>query len=184
MKYGYKKLLSEKQFLKVQARARALQRDGTDLYAIVYNKNELIFKTRSATNRKIIWTQHIVIDELSLDKIANAKSFVDIEKLIKDSALKIYCDCPAFQFWGYKFMAWKRGYGLVKELRAPKIRNPHQQGFVCKHLYLIMQLYPFWSKALASKFRNYSNSKVVEQNPKPKSEVDQFIEDLDNGNEL
>lgn len=40
-------------------------------------------------------------------------------------------NCPAFLYWGFKAMAWKNGYGLEKELRMPRVRNPHQQGYVC-----------------------------------------------------
>ena len=56
----YKNLLSERQFLKVAARARALH--GTNLVAIFYKDNELIFKTRSGTPpHKQIWTQRVII---------------------------------------------------------------------------------------------------------------------------
>lgn len=64
-------------------------------------------------------------------------------------------NCPAFTFWGYKYMAWKGHYGLEKELRRPVIRNPFGKGYVCKHLYLVLETFPFYAKDLASKFGKY-----------------------------
>lgn len=40
-------------------------------------------------------------------------------------------NCPAFLYWGFSYIAWKNGYGLQKETRVPRVRNPHQQGYVC-----------------------------------------------------
>ena len=67
----------------------------------------------------------------------------------------IVSNCPAFHYWGYKYKAWKMGYGLEKELRRPVIRNPHEKGYVCKHLFLVLQTFPFYAKELASKFGKY-----------------------------
>lgn len=155
MAYGYKQLISEKNFLKVQKRARALMSTGSDLIAIYYKDRTLIFKTRSGTYKNVVWTQKVLISDATLDNIMAAKSFKSLEDLIKNSGLQIACDCPSFSFWGFKYIAWKKGYGLEKELRRPLIRNPKQQGTCCKHLYVVLQLYPFWAKAIASKFRNY-----------------------------
>lgn len=129
--WNYKKLLSEKQFLKVAERARALLRNGSDLIAIYYKERTLIFKTRSGTNSRLVWTQTIEISDATMENIMNNVSFKSVEDLIKYSDLKIHCNCPAFTYWGYKYMAWKRGYGLEKELRRPRVRNPFEQGYVC-----------------------------------------------------
>lgn len=40
-------------------------------------------------------------------------------------------NCPAFLYWGYQYIAWKKGYGLVVEHRRPRVRNPQQRGFLC-----------------------------------------------------
>lgn len=65
------------------------------------------------------------------------------------------CTCPAFLYWGFKYMAWKNGYGLERETRVPRVRNPHQQGYVCKHIYQCCMVYPFISKTVAMKMRKY-----------------------------
>lgn len=64
-------------------------------------------------------------------------------------------NCPAFLYWGFKYMAWKNGYGLEKEIRVPRVRNLHQQGYVCKHLYQCCMVYPFISKTVAMKMKRY-----------------------------
>lgn len=157
MGYTYRRLLSEKQFLNVQARARVLMRDGTDLSAIYYRDKNLIFKTRSATNRRIIWTQTLHLESVTPEEIRSAKDFRDVELMIQNAQLKVHCNCQAFHYWGYKYMAWKNGYGLERETRAPTIRNRGEHGFLCKHLFLVVQVYPFWSKALAKKFSDKVN---------------------------
>ena len=93
--WNYKKLLSEKQFLKVAERARALIRNGSDLIAIYYKERTLIFKTRSGTDSRLIWTQTIEISDATMENIMNNVSFKSVEDLIKYSDLKIYCNCLA-----------------------------------------------------------------------------------------
>jgi hypothetical protein len=143
MAYGefdYRKLLSEKEFLLVLARSRALP-SGSLIRDISYRSREVVWKTESATTPGKIWTQTVLIKDLS--KITTDITPMKIQELIRASALEIYCDCPAFLYWGYKYKAWTRGYGLEKEVRFPKVRNPHLQGFVCKHLYSVLTTFPF-----------------------------------------
>ena len=159
-KFGYKNLLSETNFLKVRVRARKLMRGGSDLVAILYKDRTIVFKTKSGTTPGVVWTQTIEMTDLAIEEIANTKTYKDVENLIKSSALKVHCNCYAFHYWGFKYLAWKKGYGIEKEIRRPVVRNPYEQGYVCKHLYLVMQLYPFLAKSLASKFKNYADKKV------------------------
>lgn len=138
-------------FLRVAERARRLH--GTDLVGIFYKDNELIFKTRSGTHPfKRFHTQRVVIEDIDILKVRTLTPR-DLENLIKQSKVKVYCSCEAFKYWGYQYIAWKKGYGIIKETRRPRVRNPYQQGFLCKHLFLVMQVYPFWASTLGRKFR-------------------------------
>lgn len=148
---SYRVLISEKNFLRVAQRARALP-NGTNLIGIYYTENKLIFKTRSASRPKIIWTQVIEITDLAAEKILSATSFKDVQDLILNSGLKCDCNCEANLYWGYRYKAWKNGYGLVPEYRRPTIRNPYEKGYLCKHLYLALSTYPFWAPTIASKY--------------------------------
>jgi len=159
--YNYKRLLSEKSFLKVQLRARALMQNGADLLAIYYAEKRLVFRVASGTyGKRVIYTVTLELDDADLANLQAAKRHLDVEAILKTTNIRVHCTCPAFHYWGYKYMAWKRGYGLEKEVRRPVIRNPHEQGYVCKHLYLVLSLYPFWVKSLASKFKKWADKKT------------------------
>lgn len=152
----YRDLLRTRDFLKVKERASQL-RYGTDLVAIQYSENLLVFKTASGTyGRRKYHVQKIKIDEDLLSFIESGKPFKDVESLIRDAKLKVYCSCEAFLYWGFKYIAWKKGYGLEKETRRPIVRNPLEQGSVCKHLRLVLSIYPFWAKSLAKNFINHN----------------------------
>lgn len=155
--FGYKKLLSERQFLQVQRRARQLMRDGTNLVSIFVKEQTLIFKTHSAEydDNGYTYTQRVYIEQAKFENIIKAKNYAEIEKLMLDGGLKVSCNCPAFHYWGFKYKAWRMGYGLEKELRRPVIRNPYGKGYVCKHLYHVLGTFPFYAKELASKFGKY-----------------------------
>lgn len=264
--YNYRVLISEKQFLQVKRRAMKLS--GTDVVEILYDKCDLIFKSRSGTYPNLYWYQTIrILDLNTLSKLGELTKQKDLNKVIRDSGVKVYCNClhgdtliktteglkairdittddyvvcsngstqqvvrliknekpkefvsirvegketplvcskdhkiktirrwktqwikagdlrttdyvvlytperavamasvegitpvecsesydiclfdephdyiangivvsncPAFLYWGFMYMAWKKGYGLKKELRVPRVRNPLQRGYVC-----------------------------------------------------
>jgi hypothetical protein len=48
------------------------------------------------------------------------------------------CTCPADLYWGYEYIRTDKGAQADhEENRPPKIRNPRQYGFGCKHLDLV-----------------------------------------------
>jgi len=159
---GYRRLLSEHQFLQVQRRARELMRDGTNLNSIYVKEQTLIYKTNSSDFRhnRITYTQRLYIEDASFENVIKAKNFNELEKIMLNGGIKVHCNCPAFYYWGYKYKAWRMGYGLEKELRRPVIRNPFAKGYVCKHLFLVLQTFPFCSKTLASKFSEYWKKEI------------------------
>lgn len=108
----YRQLLSEKQFLKVAMRARALSQRGTYLYAIYYKDGTLYFKTRSATDEHVIYTQRIQLTAASFENIIECKTFKDVEKLIKDGDIKIHCNCLAE---GTRVLT-REGYKLIQDV--------------------------------------------------------------------
>lgn len=163
MKYTYKQLISEKELHKIRIRARQLMSTGTDLIAIMYKDRKLVFKTASGTyGKKLIHTQVVEITDAALEYIQLCDTFKDVETLIKDSGLKVSCTCAAAKWWGVNYWAWKKGYGLTKETHYPAIRNPHGDYMICKHLYLVLSTFPFWSKALAKRFKNWADKKPTE----------------------
>jgi len=50
-------------------------------------------------------------------------------------------NCPDFLYKGFKYMGYTKGYGMYKENRYPKIRNPKLEGTVCKHMLAVFSVF-------------------------------------------
>lgn len=87
-------------------------------------------KNHKVWMQKVIFKDFIVIARDKQISIGDAVHYA-----IEDLDIHVKCDCPAFLYYGYKYMATKLSYlyGLPKENRPPKIRNPQYRGTVCKH---------------------------------------------------
>lgn len=58
--------------------------------------------------------------------------------------LQISCTCPAYLYWGYKYILTQVDANEANpENRFPKIRNPKLQGVMCKHCYTAISAFPF-----------------------------------------
>ena len=57
--------------------------------------------------------------------------------------LQISCTCPAYLYYGYKYILTKLDTNESDpEHRFPKIKNPKLQGVMCKHCYMAMKAFP------------------------------------------
>lgn len=66
------------------------------------------------------------------------------------------CTCPAMHYWGFHYILTKRdSYATAPENRYPEIRNPHLYGSMCKHLFLVLQYFPFYTKELGEYFYQF-----------------------------
>lgn len=128
----------------------------------IKNKKEVFveFETKSATG-KGSYTQTITILGLysRLKKLKNRRTSnikKTIDEAIKNNDLKIYCECPAFLYWGYKYINTqeKNVPPKRKENRPPDIRNPKRKGIMCKHLNLVLDVFPFNSIQMAKELEN------------------------------
>lgn len=55
--------------------------------------------------------------------------------LCREGSLRLECQCEAFTFWGFRYIATVGGYVLGRrETGYPKIRQPLLSGCACKHL--------------------------------------------------
>lgn len=55
--------------------------------------------------------------------------------LCREGSLRLECQCEAFTFWGFRYIASVGGYVLGRrETGYPKIRQPTLAGCLCKHL--------------------------------------------------
>lgn len=126
-------------------------------YQEVTEEGEIIYKTTSATTPGVdYWEQKIkLLDfddaiEISQDMDIDDK---DVVNLMVFGDLEVKCDCPAFLYWGYKYIAWELDYGIEQENRPPDIRNPNRDGTVCKHLYNVFTVLPAHILRIASDLR-------------------------------
>jgi len=121
----------------------------SSFYDGVNSEGDALFRTTSDTTSGVqFWNQRIKF--LDLDEAVeiiqdNEEDFTDrdIIDLVVFGEIAVYCDCPAFLYWGYKYMAWSMEYGIKREVRPPDIRNPAREGSVCKHLYNVFHVLPF-----------------------------------------
>lgn len=69
--------------------------------------------------------------------------------------LKISCTCPAYLYFGYKYILTQLETNESdEEHRFPKIKNPRLQGVMCKHCYAAINAFPLnWSR-IASDIEN------------------------------
>ena len=149
----YKKILSETEFLKVKQ--RSLKVNGIDLISIDAAGNELRFQVNFATTPGKKYTAIIQFNPISPTLIVDKKT--NLNKLLKESGIKIYCSCPAHTFWGFQYLAVRKGYAAFGSLKVayPKIRNPRLRGYSCKHIRAICMALPFWATSISKYLRKY-----------------------------
>lgn len=91
------------------------------------------FRTTSQANPSKYWYQSLEVPDLDakIDEDLNARL---VKQLVEQSDIRIFCDCPAFLYWSFKYKAYQRDYGLEPETRAPRVNNVRLKGALCKHL--------------------------------------------------
>lgn len=82
-----------------------------------------------------------------------------IDYAINFGDVHVQCTCPANLFWGYRFEATqlKYAYGIPRENRFPKIRNPNLEGTICKHIDAVIQWIFRNKEIIAKMFALYYN---------------------------
>lgn len=75
-------------------------------------------------------------------------SVQDKVRLAISGDLKVSCTCPAYLYFGYKYILTQLDSNEADaEHRFPKIKNPRLQGVMCKHCYTALSAFPFnWSR--------------------------------------
>ena len=145
----YRRLLSGDDFLRVRERSRQVA--GINLISVDYKGFELRFQCSSVTHPDKKYTIIVQLEGLDGDKVVAAGPGLDA--VLRDAKMKVYCNCPAFTYWGFAYKSFRYGYGVFPERRFPRIRNPRLRGYTCKHVRAVLMTYPFWSKTIAKKLR-------------------------------
>jgi len=80
--------------------------------------------------------------------------------------IKVGCTCPDYSYGGWKYIGTQLDYSTYKENRPPDVRNPKQDGTICKHIgHILSNISKFKPKMLElmSKSRD-QKYKVVKEN--------------------
>ena len=96
------------------------------------------FQTNSQYTPSLKYTQYIKLNEAKDMKYFKEFNKRDVIRLFLSGDLSVWCSCPDFLYKGYKYMGKQMGYGIFRENRFPKIRNPKLEGTVCKHLIAVL----------------------------------------------
>ena len=108
-----------------------------------FRKKIAFFNVNTPGSKKswIVELQFPEIKEISKSKKNELKEIV--EMAIESGNLNIFCNCPDFKFKGYKYISNELDYNLdgkkYEEGRSPDIRNPKQEGTLCKHSIAVLE---------------------------------------------
>ena len=103
-------------------------------------------------------TNYVV--KIQLAEYASIKDEEDLDvrekvRLALAGDLKISCTCPAYLYFGYKYILTQVDANEDKdEHRFPKIRNPKLQGVMCKHCYIAISALPMNWTSIARDIQN------------------------------
>lgn len=71
--------------------------------------------------------------------------------------VKLHCGCPAFSYWGFKYILDQMDASIEHEDRYPHIRNPDLKGIACKHLIKTLKVLPFHLGDMAATIKAQRN---------------------------
>jgi len=127
----------------------------------------VFYITVSGTEGNTIWSQQVKAMELRGEITKWQEGEKTAQEALWDAfngEVRVRCDCPGFLYWGWQFVAGKnKAISRPFTTRAPKVRNPKQEGAVCKHIYAV--LYNFYdefdstSKLLRDTFKMHKGKK-------------------------
>lgn len=120
------------------------------------------------------WSQIFQIPSLP-DKIRDLNKDYQkaVEWILSSADVFLYCECPAFHWFGYEYIAAQLNYlyGGGQDI-APDQTNPDQRGTVCKHLLSALRALQSNQSSLVSQFEDlyqdypwdlYSQADLVSQ---------------------
>ena len=135
-------------FLKKKARVRELRSVGSTpvVDRFVRPSSTIYFKTASSKFKEngLVYEQGVKLLDLPRtlgDQNLNLQDAV--RQAVFEGEVKVYCTCPAYHYWGFKFINTTVDAAIRSEGRFPIDRNPTLRGTVCKHLMQALQVLPF-----------------------------------------
>lgn len=138
----YKELLS----MAERKRVKRASLMSTKYLGVTSSRGWIKFTTESQRIKGKYYTQYIKLAEANDIKYFKEFNVRQITRLFISGDIQVSCTCPDMRY-RYRYMAYNLGYGIQKETRFPKIRNPQLEGSVCKHLIVVLKVIQMnWSK--------------------------------------
>lgn len=126
--------------------ARGLELVNKVRYFGLSDDGTLNFKVNSQTNPgkfHYVYVQADLADITRLyEGVAEGEGHLeakDFNKLLLTNNFRVGCNCQAFLYWGFKYMATMGDYEIEPETRDSKIRNPDHLTGLCKHLVAVIK---------------------------------------------
>lgn len=109
-------------------------------------------KGKKGTNNTIYTVYVLMEDFYTIGKDKDIEFEDAIDYALNYGDVHIRCNCPAFLYWGYAYIGTQLRYlyGIPRENRFPKVRNPNVRGTICKHSDIAIQ-YCLKNKSLLAK---------------------------------
>lgn len=128
--------------------------------------NTAVFEIKSSqygkqTSKGTIATKYKIFvlfeDFYTIGKDKDINFYDSIDYALNFGDVHIRCTCPAQLYWGYAYIGTKLRYlyGIPRENRFPKVRNPDVRGTICKHADKVIQYCLSHKEQLADLFAEY-----------------------------
>ena len=103
---------------------------------------ELRTKSEKFTSNQTYYRQWVLLRDFNIiarDKKIPMEQAIDYSLNFGD--VNVRCSCPSMKFHGFNYLGTELGYlyGLPREGRFPKVRNPDLQNVICKHLTIALE---------------------------------------------
>ena len=99
----------------------------------------VIFETWTKGKDKKYQTSIELTDYKKLSKLKKDTIQDRVEVLLEEGDIKVSCTCPDYLYAGYKYIGTQLDYSIDKENRSPDVRNPNQDGSICKHIHKVLE---------------------------------------------
>lgn len=139
----------------VPSRARKAVAIGKSYYKGAAGPFVLHFETIAVTTPgQHHWEQRVQLMDM-YEELPKHTKLINAVRASLAGELKLDCSCPAWKFWGYEYLMTKKKSAVHREPRQPRIRNPREEGSVCKHLFAIVQALGFFAPEVTGDLQRY-----------------------------
>lgn len=138
-------------------------RSGSNGQYILF-RTPLSPRSKARGYREEAWFQTIRLLDLPEAVAERDLRFRDQVNLAIAGDLEIHCTCPAFNWWGYRYIITQLGAAVYPQEIQPDVRNPNRRGVICKHLATVLKVLPFWWSDIARDLRAQGFDQEQDQN--------------------